>query len=369
MPLLTMFVTALVVSFITTPLLSGFASKNGFTDNPGERKIHRHPKPLLGGLSIFIAGSAACLYFFSFSRHTGSLVLCSFLIVVLGLVDDLRDLRPLHKLAGQFAVALLYVSLNAGSFGPLGELLQGFHLPPCVILGLSIFWIALLTNAFNLIDGLDGLAGGVAVIALGALALFAFQGGYQSLLGLLLIGLGAVLGFLPYNFQPARIFLGDAGAMLLGFTLAVFHLHVLAAAAAVSALPALGACFIFAYPLLDLVYAVFRRSRNRRPIFQGDQGHIHHILPRCGLSERCSVLILYLGSLICALLGLFFWNSQLSEAVAIALGAFAAAGSLVLFYLLSALDRSLRAGRLPVGGDKTPGSAAPAPAKGVREQG
>lgn len=337
MPFMTMFVVALIISLITTPLISRFASRNGLTDKPGERKIHCRPKPILGGLSILLSCSAAGLYFFSFSGRAGSLLLCSLLIVVLGVIDDIYDLKAIHKLAGQFAVAALYVSLNGGSYGPLADSLKGFHLSPFVTLALLIFWIVLLTNAFNLIDGLDGLAAGVAVISFGALALFAFWGGSLPLLGMLLIGLGALLGFLPYNIQPARIFLGDAGAMLLGFTLAALHLQVATAFPCDFSL-VLGSAFLFYFPVLDVSFAVFRRLRKKQPIFRADRGHIHHILLRCGLAERTAVLLLYLCSAICAALALFLLRGGCSQTVMILLGAALPAATVFLFYRLTRLD-------------------------------
>ena len=340
MALVSMFVVALMLSFIATPLISRFACKNGLTDNPGERKIHLHPKPFLGGLSIFLSFSATGLYFYSFSDHTRSLLLCSFLIVVLGVADDIYDLKPLYKLTGQFVVAALYVSLNAGSYGLLVDSLERFYLPRFVTLALITCWIVLMTNAFNLVDGLDGLAAGIAVIIFATLALLAFWGGNLPVLGLLLIGLGASLGFLPYNFQPARIFLGDAGAMLLGFVLAALHLLVMASPFSVSIV--LGSAFIFVYPVLDVVFAIFRRLRKKQSIFQGDQGHIHHILPRRGLPERTAVLLLYLCSIIFASLAVFLSNWAHSQVVVISLGVAFLAGTVLLFYWLTCSDSSVR---------------------------
>ena len=364
MTLASKFLLALGLSLLVTPIISRFACKNGLTDNPGVRKIHRYPRPLLGGVSIFFALSFAVLYFYPFSGCAGPLLLCSLLIVILGLIDDLYDLKPLYKLAGQIAAAVIYILFSAGSYGPLLDALQKFHLPPPVALALFIFWIVLLTNAFNLIDGLDGLSGGIAGIIFAALALLAFWGGHLPLLGLLLIGLGAVLGFLPYNYQPARIFLGDAGAMLLGFILAALHLLLLAASPVSGAMLPVSA-LIFAYPIIDVAFAVLRRLRMKRPIFQGDLGHIHHLLPQLGLSERLTVLLLYLGSAVFAALALLLFAAEPGPAALVFLGAALTAGAAALFHRLLSLGGPRRLVRN--GGMK--GLPSPAPVKGLVEEG
>jgi UDP-GlcNAc:undecaprenyl-phosphate GlcNAc-1-phosphate transferase len=330
------FVLALAISFASTPIITRFASKNGVVDKPGGRKAHQEPKPLLGGLSIFLACGVAGLIYYSYSFKALTLLACGLLILVLGVVDDIYNINPFYKLAGQLIAAALLVGLNSGSYRVLVENLARFQVPGFVTLALIAGWIVLMTNAFNLIDGLDGLATGTAMIIAGAMAVSASLGGHSSALGSLLIVLGACLGFFPYNFSPARIFLGDAGSMLLGFFLASMHLFFIAAPLSLSLV--LSSAFLFAYPALDVTYAIYRRLRNKGSLFSGDQGHIHHILLRLGLRVRTVVLLLYLGSAAFAALAVFLMSMKVSAGWVAFLGVAALAGVAALFYRLTRLS-------------------------------
>ncbi len=265
------------------------------------RHFHTKSVPRVGGIALFIAfiGTSAA-GFAVFARGNGNLWLAerdlfalgipAFLIVLLGLYDDLFSVAPRWKLAIEgIAAASLYI----GGFGihSIGHLLSRSDLRIPVTLVLTIFWVLLNTNAFNLIDGLDGLACGSALA--GAVVIFIVSiCGNTPATGLLAAALaGSVLGFLPYNFHPATIFLGDSGSLLLGFLLSALSFSVRPAVTTATrfALPV----FLLGLPIADVTWTVARRLIGQKPIFNGDDEHIHHKLLKRGFSHRGAVLILY----------------------------------------------------------------------------
>jgi len=324
---------AMVVSFVSTPLISRVAVKNGVVDLPGDRKAHHEAKPLMGGLSFFLAAVVAVPVFYPVTPQILSLISGALIIVTVGILDDIKDLRPLYKLAGQLAAALVLVLFNLENFGVLLEFLNRLLIPGFVTVILITGWVVLMINALNLIDGLDGLAAGTALIIAGALAAVALIKGNYWLLGLTLITGGAVLGFLPYNAHKARIFMGDAGSMLLGYFLAALHLF--AVTSPFSASLVLGSAFIFAYPALDVSYAIYRRLRDRGSIFKGDRGHIHHILLNLGLPMPKVVLFLCLFNLFFAGLGVLLLSARLDSWTVLALGLLSLVSVLYLFKTLN----------------------------------
>ncbi len=210
---------------VITPVTIRFAHQQNIVDKPGLHKTHREVKPLLGGLAIFGVFSALLFIFLPMDDKFISLGLSSLILVVTGLIDDIYNIKPLLKLTGQLIAAYIVVVWNADLFRFMLEYFERFYLPGFVVLGLIIGWVVLMVNAFNLIDGMDKLAAGTAaVIFLAMAALSVIEGGRSNILGVQLIGAGACLGFLVFNFNPARIFMGDAGSMLLGFILATTHL-------------------------------------------------------------------------------------------------------------------------------------------------
>lgn len=288
-----------------TPLVIRWSERRKYFDLPdGERKIHERPVPRLGGiavcgaffLSLFLWSSSSS---FSFSPL---FVLGMGVIFATGLLDDLYPLPPWGKLAGQCFGALLLLSG--------GVVIRFFTLPwnHVVYLGwlgypLTMLWIVGISNALNLIDGLDGLSGGVGAIAALTLGVIAWQEGRlePALLSLLLVG--SVLGFLRYNFPPAKIFLGDGGALFLGGMLAVISVQgaLKSAAAFTLALPSL----ILGVPIFDTFFAIVRRKKNRLPISSPDRGHLHHRLLERGYSKREVAIIFYALSALCGGVAIF----------------------------------------------------------------
>jgi UDP-GlcNAc:undecaprenyl-phosphate/decaprenyl-phosphate GlcNAc-1-phosphate transferase len=284
---------------ILTPLISTFAMKHNFTDKPGQHKIHSKAKPVLGGLAIFACFALTVLLFIPVDSRLFSMAVATFLLITIGIVDDLYGMKPLLKLTGQTAAVAVVVLWDTSLYHVLLDYFARFYLPDFLILAFIIGWIVMMINAFNLIDGLDGLAVGTAAIIFFAMAVLSiFNQVPFNVLALQLIGLGACTGFLIFNFNPAKIYLGDTGSMLLGFILASTHLYTIKYP--FSAQLVLGSMFIFAYPAVDISYTIFRRLYKKAPIFQADQGHIHHILLSLGFSIRKTVLLIYLVNILFA---------------------------------------------------------------------
>lgn len=284
---------------LITPLIFWFAFSYNIVDKPGLHKTHKKPTPLLGGVSIFLCFAVIIFTFIPLDKKLLSLAIATVVLVTTGLLDDLYNLKPALKLSGQIVAALIIVLWNANLFRFMVIYFARFYLPAWLVLFLIIGWLVLMVNAFNLIDGVDGLAAGTAAIIFLAMALLSYiEGGRSSVLGVQLIGAGACLGFLVFNYSPAKIFMGDTGSMLLGFILASSHLFTIKYP--FSAQLVLGSMFIFAYPALDVGYAIYRRVRSKRSIFKADQGHIHHVLLSLGFSVRKTVMIIYVVNIVFA---------------------------------------------------------------------
>jgi len=295
---------ALLASWLLTPLVRVTARRRGLLDAPGERKVHDVAIPRLGGVAIAAAvylGVAAGLVLQSLGASSGSpsselmvVLVGAALIGSVGLLDDLVGVRARAKLTAQIAVSLLVVVLGLSIDhldGPWGSILLGGWSVP-----ITVAWFVLVMNAMNLIDGLDGLASGVALAAIGAFFVIATASGEAPPIALVLAATaGGVLGFLPYNLSPATIIMGDTGAILLGFLLA-------AAGVAVTQGGSPGAApwapvIAVGLPLADTAWAILRRLSSGTAIFAPDKRHIHHRLLALGLSQRRTMLLLWL---ICA---------------------------------------------------------------------
>ena len=298
-------------TIILTPLITKIALYLKIIDSATQHKTHNEPKPLLGGLGIFVCFSATVILFLPVSDKLLPLVFATVIISLIGILDDIYNLKPLLKLLGQTAAASIFVLWDISLYRVLLDYFARLYLPNVFVLILIIGWIVLMINAFNLIDGLDGLAAGTAAIIFLAMAVLSLlEGGRPSILGIQLAGLGACLGFLVFNFHPAKIFMGDTGSMLLGFVLAAAHLYTIKFP--FSAQLVLGTMFIFAYPALDIAYAIFRRLLKGVSILQADQGHIHHVLLSLGFSVRKTVLTIYLINIIFASLAVLLLSINIA---------------------------------------------------------
>ena len=298
--------TALVVSFLMTPVVKTFAYKVGAVDVPKDaRRMHKVPIPRLGGLAIFIGFMVSVLILGGVRGGNGqmqSILLGSVIIVVLGVVDDIMALPAMLKFVVQIAAALI-PALN-------GVVIQAFSNPNIFsdslywVLGplsvpFTVLWIVAITNAVNLIDGLDGLANGVSAISattMLVIALLASEGEVAIVMAALV---GACVGFMPYNLNPAKIFMGDTGATFLGYILATMSIQGLFKFYAVIsfAVPFL----ILGLPIFDTTFAFIRRLAHGQSPMHADRGHIHHRLIDMGLNQKQAVATLYVIS---AMLGL-----------------------------------------------------------------
>lgn len=301
------FFLALAIAYALTPVVRRLALHCQVVDHPNHRKVHRDPIPYLGGIAIYLGFVISLLVFHPLEGRLAVLLGGSTLILLLGVADDVWDLPPKAKFGGQLAVALLVSLLGLrieGLTNPFGGYLDlGWWSIP-----LTVLWFVGLTNVMNLVDGLDGLAAGVAAIASGALFVVALEKG-QPLVALVTLTLsGAAAGFLPHNFNPAKIFMGDAGSMFLGFTLAGISVQgTLKGAAAIALVIPVVALGV---PVVDTACAIIRRFQNGHPIYEADRDHFHHRLLALGLSPRQAVLVLYLLSLALGSAAIFI--SQLS---------------------------------------------------------
>lgn len=275
---------------LLTPLVRRLAIRIGAMDEPNGRKVHKTPIPRLGGVGIFLGFAGAMLLTQPIGRQVAGLLIGCLIIVLAGILDDIRGLSPRTKLAAQIAAAVIAalfgtrVEVITQPFGGVLDLGQ-WAIPATVL------WIIGVTNALNLIDGLDGLAAGTAIIAAITMAVVAGLEGRLLIAGFALILAAAVLGFLPYNFSPAKIFMGDSGSMFLGFTLATLAVQGLTKGATFISIVI--PVVILGIPIFDTLFAIVRRYRNHRPIFEADKGHLHHRLLSLGLTQRQTVLSIY----------------------------------------------------------------------------
>lgn len=294
------FIVSLGLALGLTPFVKKFAFAVGAVDVPNARKVHTRIMPRLGGLGIFASFIIAMLLLFPFIPEIFTLrevnFIKAFLVggsitVLLGALDDRFDLPAKLKFLVQIATACIVVF----GFDIRIEFANiPFHsyaaVETWIAIPFTILWIVGVTNAINLIDGLDGLAAGVSAIAIGTIAVMAFVMGNVMVALLCLLLLGSILGFLYFNFHPAKIFMGDSGALFLGFCLALLSLLGFKQVAIVSFLTPL---ILIGVPLSDTMFAIVRRWMQKKPIFSPDKGHLHHCLREQGFSHRQTVLIIY----------------------------------------------------------------------------
>lgn len=294
---------AFLISFSATPTVIALANKIKAIDIPkDERRIHKKPIPLIGGLAIFYGFVISVLCFAVIDRQVMGLLLGSVIIVTVGVIDDMRDLSAKLKLLFQIIAAAIVIYFGVEIDYVANPLAKWFG-PQYINLGLwsipiTMIWIIGVTNAVNLIDGLDGLACGVSTIA--SVALLSMTLLSQNLNAAIITAAlaGAGFGFLPYNFNPAKIFMGDTGSTFLGFVLACISIQgIMKMYALISiAVPVL----ILGLPIFDTLFAIMRRIAKKKPIMSPDRGHLHHRLLDMGFSQRQTVTILYtLTSILC----------------------------------------------------------------------
>jgi len=292
------FVTAAAVAALATPAVSWLALSLGVIDRPNDRKVSKRTNiPLMGGLSIaigFVVGLSAALFYLpeELGLQLEGLLVGGFLVLMLGAVDDRWGMSAWVKLTVQLVAA--GVAIDAGfQIDHIGNPLthEVHHFPTWLMWIVTTTWIVIVTNALNLIDGLDGLCTGVSAIIATTLGVIAWQGGHIPGVVISVALVGSLLGFLPYNFPPARIFVGDTGALFIGFCLSILALEGYQRVTVITFLVPLLA---FAVPLLDTALSVFRRLRSGVNPMRADKKHLHHrLLSEYGGSHRPAVLSIY----------------------------------------------------------------------------
>ena len=308
------FALSLVIAFLMTPPVKRFAEKVGAIDVPkDDRRVHNHPIPRMGGLAIFMGFVLSLIVFVPMSTKVLGLLVGALIIAVMGGVDDIVCLNPWIKLLGQVIAALVAIRCglvfdvisNPNIFAEETYIEIGYLSIP-----LTMLWIVACTNAVNLIDGLDGLAVGVSAISsLTMLIVSLFVS--EPVVSLILAALtGACLGFMPYNLNPAKIFMGDVGSQLLGFVLStasimgLFKLHAIIT----FFVPLLA----LALPLADTIFAFFRRILHGQSPFKADKGHFHHRLLAMGLNQKQVVAVLYGISAVLGLLAVLMAGNSVA---------------------------------------------------------
>lgn len=294
---------ALVISFLATPVVKTFAYKVGAIDVPKDgRRMHKVPIPRLGGLAIFIGFMVSILLFVQITSEMKSILLGAVIIVVLGVVDDIMALPAMLKFVIQIIAAMIpathgvviQVLSNPNVFSGDAYWTLGWLSIPVTVL-----WIVAITNAVNLIDGLDGLANGVSAISAATVLVIAILGSETQVAIVMAALVGACVGFLPYNLNPAKMFMGDTGATFLGYILATMSIQGLFKFYAIIsfAVPFL----ILGLPIFDTAFAFIRRIAHGQSPMRADRGHIHHRLIDMGLSQKQAVATLYVISTILGL--------------------------------------------------------------------
>lgn len=285
-------VVAFVASILLTPLVKRLAFRIGAVDKPNYRKVHNHVMPRLGGLAIFIAFLIGIVVAQpTMDKSMIAILIGGFVIIVTGVLDDMLEISPKAKLIGQTVAAAIVIFFGGVEIDFInlpffdGKLNFGYLSIP-----LTLIWIIGITNAINLIDGLDGLAAGVSTIALITLAAMAFIMSNAFVLVMALILAASTCGFLFYNFHPAKIFMGDTGALFLGFMISVLALLGFKNITFVSLVVPI---IMLGVPISDTFFAIVRRLLNKQPPFSPDKSHLHHRLMSIGFTHRQTVLLIY----------------------------------------------------------------------------
>jgi UDP-GlcNAc:undecaprenyl-phosphate GlcNAc-1-phosphate transferase len=291
---------AAVIVVVLTPLIARLALRIGAIDAPDRDRprVHTQPIPRIGGLAIAAGILVPALMFIDLDGPLAGIVIGIPIVAAIGLVDDLRGLRPSTKLVAVMAAALIPVIGYDMSFERIGLPFVAFDIDPAVAIPLTLLWIALVANLVNLIDGMDALAAGIVAISSAALAVLAMSFGRVNAAALAAIVCGATLGFLRHNYHPAKIFMGDSGALTLGFVLGSLAVEGVLKTPATIALAA--PLLIMAVPILDTSFVVAKRLKYKRRPWAADQNHFYHRFMRIGFSQRRTAAYLHVWAAVLA---------------------------------------------------------------------
>ena len=301
---------AFLIAVVTTPIVRSLAFRVGAVDNPNARRINKKPMPSAGGLAILLSFVLSTLVFMpmvihkeiwhiSYIRYILPVVVGGSIVALTGFIDDILELKPLPKMIGIVTGAIVVWAFTDFRFDSFE-----IHFGPILTLILTVLWIAAITNAINLIDGLDGLVGGVSIISLMTMGVISYFFLYDTDIFLtmtIFVLVAAIVGFFPYNYHPAIIYLGDTGALFIGFMIGVLSLQGLKNATAVAILSPV---IILGVPIVDTVVAIVRRKLSGRPAMEADKMHLHHRLLAMGFTHRGAVLVVYAIAILFSLIAL-----------------------------------------------------------------
>ena len=305
------FFTALLLSLVFTPASIRIAKFLGIIDTPDLRKVHRDPIPRMGGLAIACTILLAALLCAKFTPFIQAYLLGMGTIASIGLIDDKFSIPPIIKLIGEIISSLIFVLLSGHTLSGFGNLLGiGDISFSYWALPLTIFFMAGVINSFNLSDGLDGLAGGISLIGCLFLLPMLYAAQLWSVLGLTVIIMGTLLGFLHYNSYPAKLFMGDTGSLILGYSFTCIALSLVQPSANQVMIAPVSVFIPISFPIVDMMFVIGKRLIKKRHIFSADKLHFHHRLMAIGMPHSLVVTIIY-G--ICFVLGLIGWNSNRLE--------------------------------------------------------
>lgn len=330
------FLLAFITAFVITPYTIRLARKVGAVDVPSDRRVNKKPMPRLGGLAV-ISGFLVSMIYLIISmtiegkiNFLGDNLYIKLISVLLGMIilgitcyiDDVKGIKPLTKLAGQTLAAIVVVQS--------GVLIDNFTIPfkeNSIVLNevfsyiITIGWIVGITNAINLIDGLDGLSSGITLIScISLLIIFALNESPLIAIVLITALAGSIVGFLPYNFNPAKTFIGDVGSNFMGFALSI--ISILGVAKTYTAIVLIAPIIVLALPIFDTLWAIIRRivkTKSIKGVFKADKGHLHHRLMAKGFSQKQSVLILYGITAILGMTAVILLDSGIWKAISFAL--------------------------------------------------
>lgn len=312
-------ILAIIISAIATPLVRKLSFKIGAVDIPNNRRMNQVIMPSMGGLAIYLT-----FFFTIFVLQpvpydvSVPIFIAATIIIITGIIDDINEISPKAKMLGLVTATILITFLNDLTVEIVKIPLAGeVHLPLFIGFPLTLIWILGITNSINLIDGLDGLASGISIIALITMGLIStfFLETSSIVVSIIIFSLvGSILGFLPYNFNPAKIYLGDTGALFLGFMISVLSLYGLKNVTFVSLIMPI---VVLGIPITDTLYAILRRKLNNLPISSADKHHMHHRLMTLGLTHKQTVLVIYLVAGIFSMIALLYPISNTIGAVLI----------------------------------------------------
>ena len=308
------FMISSVTTLLVTPIIIWLAKKFNVVAKPDNRRIHHGIKPSMGGLAIFIGVAAGFIYLQPVHGQITAIIIGACIMVATGIIDDIFEVRALYKLVGQIFAALVVVSS--------GLVIEKLTIPfmGTVELGgfgifATIIWILVVSNAINLIDGLDGLAAGVSAIGLSSILVMAIMDYRLVVVYLSVILIGSCVGFLFHNFYPAKVFMGDTGALFLGYSIAI--VSMLGLFKNIALFSFIIPIIVIAIPIFDTVYAIIRRTINNQGIATADKKHIHYQLMSMGYSHRMSVLIIYAFSVFFGCMAIIFNSATLLSSLII----------------------------------------------------